>query len=412
MKYFLIGKGIGGSVSPWIHGEMGLRYSLADISENELAEKLNSSDLGGCNVTIPYKKSVTAYLDSLKDKAALCKVVNTIKREGDKLIGYNTDYYGMEYMIERTGYDLKDKAVLILGGGASKDTATLLCRDKGAKSVDFVSRNGPVNYDDCYSLFDVQVVINATPVGGAACETKEIIDIKKFKNLEAVFDLVYSPLRTPLVIKAQELGLIASGGLSMLVKQALKSEEIWLDKKIGDDITEDLIKRAAQKTANIVLIGMPSSGKTTVGKEIAGLTGKAFFDVDDVIFTEYGASSENIINTYGEEKFREVEKAVVKKLSALVKGGVIATGGGSVLKKENVTALKENGVTFYLDRDAKLLSDTGRPLLKNSGAEALLKARSDKYDSAADYKVKNDEDILSVAKEIVSIYETHCDKRA
>ncbi len=412
MKYFLLGRNIKNSPSPQIHEKFGLNYSVWEVTEAEIPSILSDKDCGGFNVTIPFKKTILPYLDGVSENAKNCGCVNVVKRAGDKLLGFNTDVYGMEYMIGRTGYGLKDKRVLILGGGATKDTATFLAKTQGAASVDFVSRSGKINYENCYDLNYTQVIINATPVGGESCKDELLADISRFGRLEAVFDCVYSPLKTPLLFDAEKLGLIAAGGLSMLVKQAALSYEIWTDKKVSENAVNEVIGELIGQKLNIVLVGMPGAGKTFVGRLAAQALNKKFIDVDREIERVFASSCETIIEKEGETAFREKEALVVKRISKETCGAVIATGGGAVERSENVKALKANGFVVYVERELKLLSSSGRPLSKTRGVQELFESRKEKYIEAADAVVKNDREPDFCVKEIIRAYENYRDKRA
>ena len=404
MRYALIGKSVSKSLSPLIHLLVGKEYSLLDVPGEDGLGTALSSDLDGFNVTMPYKKSIIPYLNEVFGFAKNCGVVNVVAKRDKKLVGYNTDFYGLEYMIGREGVSLKDKDVLILGGGATKDTAACLCRKKGARSVNFVSRSGEINYRNCYDLKGVRIIINATPVGSAGCADKKLISLDRFAGLEAYFDCVYDPCFTPMLIEAGRLGIKRCGGLAMLVEQALSSIDVWERSEHMQSLTDEIFGKVWDKTVNIVLVGMPSCGKTTVGTEIAKRTEKEFVDVDDLVEKEEGLAAGEIIKIKGEDYFRAAEKKAIKNLEN-TRGVVIATGGGAVKDGENVASLKANGVIFYIKRDLKLLSATGRPITEKVGAEELFAERERYYKEAASFEVDNDSSPEECAKKVVKLYE-------
>ena len=409
MKACLIGGRVGASLSPLIHSLMGVEYTHERIECGALGDFVKSAGVDGFNVTMPFKKQIIPYLDEVSDIAKLCNAVNTVYFSHGKSYGFNTDLLGMKYMAKRSGVDLKDKEVLILGGGATKDTAVYFAESCGAKSVNFVSRTGVINYSNCYALEDTEVIINATPVGSVGFEPSEIIDPTAFKRLYAVLDCVYNPFRSRLVQTAERLGLKASGGLPMLVEQALSSEDIWLNRTHTRSLTDKILSIVKGKTLNIVLIGMPSCGKSVIGKALAEKTGRTLYDTDEEIERAAGKSCAEIIRSQGEKAFRELEKKVVKDLEC-VRGAIIATGGGTVLDRDNVTSLKGNGFVVGIDRDIALLTAEGRPLSAES-IEKLYERRKDVYKRAADFIVVNDMTAAECADRIISAYEDFCNKR-
>ena len=396
MKYCLIGKTLVYSYSAEIHGLRGLDYSLNPIPPENLKAFAESGEYDGFNVTIPYKRDVIPLLSGISEKAREIGAVNTVVKKNGKLFGFNTDADGLKYAITRTGADLKGKAVTILGTGGTSLTAETVARELGAKTVRKVSRNGEINYGNCYSLLkDTQVLINATPVGTYPDIYGKSVDINGFPALTAVFDCVYNPFNTPLVLSAKQKGLIASDGLPMLVAQALYAEEIWGEKPFSVKDCEKIIAEIYRKKGNIALVGMPSCGKSTVGKILAQKLGKKFVDTDEKFTETNGVTPAQCIRERGEKAFRETETAVIREV-AKENGLVIATGGGAVTVAENLSALHANGIIVYLKRDLNLLSVKGRPLSAARGVEELYKARKDLYE-LAEITVENDGDINAVA---------------
>lgn len=422
-KYYLLGEKLSHSYSAVIHSFFGLDYSLRELPPEKLSEFVKSRKFDGLNVTMPYKKSIVPLLDEVDGIAEKTGAVNTVLNKNGKLIGYNTDYYGMKYALEAAKITLKGKDVLILGSGGAGIVAEKLAIDEGAASVEIVSRNGKLNYENIYDREKTQVIINATPVGtfpfadGAACE------VSRFKNLEGAFDCVYNPFRSRFVLDAEKIGARACGGLTMLVAQAIYSEKIWGEATGGiADKTADGTFETANGTAetadcenkiraalgevlkretNISLVGMPGAGKTTVGRILAEKLGMGFCDTDEEIEKIAGESPEKIIEKYGEERFREIETEVAESVSSL-RGVVIATGGGTILREKNVEKLRSCGVVIWLERDLNLLAQNNRPLSKSMPISRLFKQRKGYYVAASDKKIKNDEAAEKTAEKIIT----------
>lgn len=407
MKYCLIGEKLGHSYSKIIHEKLGLNYSLKELNSVELDKFLKSPEYDGFNVTIPYKKDVIPYMSYMSDTAKLAGAVNTVVNKNGKLYGYNTDVDGMNYMILDKGVSLTNKSVMILGSGGTSNTAVSLCKREKASVYYVVSRNGDINYQNCYNYQDVQIIINTTPVGMFPNVENSPIDLSKFKNLIAVFDCIYNPKTTELLNQAKNLGLIYNGGLPMLVKQAILAYNIWKGVEDNDSITKKIISEIEGQTKNIVLIGMPSAGKTTIGKLVSSKLDKEFYDSDDEITKKYGKTPAQIINEEGEESFRDKESVVIKELS-LKRGVVISLGGGGVLRSENVKNLKRNGVIIYVKRDLSLLDVSNRPLSQKQGVELLYQKRKGIYESVSDYAVENNGLIDDCYKKVIKNYENSC----
>ena len=405
MKYCLIGEKLSHSYSKTIHELFGLDYSLVELNHSELEGFFKNCEYSGFNVTIPYKKEVLPYLKTLSKEALTAGAVNTVVNKNGEFYGYNTDIEGMNYMLKRRGVTIEGKNVLILGSGGTANTAISLCKLKNAKSYTVVSRKGEVNYQNCYDLIDTQIIINTTPVGMYPNVYDKPIELGKFTKLEGVFDCIYNPKNTELLSEAKRLNIPCSGGLAMLVKQGMLSEDIWLNKTHTDSLVEEVIKKISLKTSNIVLMGMPSSGKSTIGKMLAKTLGLNFIDTDEEITKRYNKSPSQIILSSGEKAFREIETQVVKDVS-LYSGYVISLGGGAVLNPENVKNLKRNGTIVYIKRDLELLSSKGRPLSQSKGVYELYNERKGVYESAMDFSVENNSTIENCVKEIVCKYET------
>lgn len=364
--YGCIGKKLTHSFSKDIHAKLSdYEYELVELDENEIESFFDKKDFKAINVTIPYKQTVIPYLDSLSDIAKRIGAVNTILNSNGKLYGFNTDYYGMKALIEKIGINLKNKKVLILGTGGTSKTARVLTEDLGAAEIITVSRKKSENcitYEDALSVHsDADVIINTTPSGMFPdCDSRPV-DISAFKNLEGVVDAVYNPLRTNLVLNAKAKGIKAEGGLYMLVMQAVAAVEKFLDTEIAQSVADKVFTSVTESKENIVLTGMPGSGKSTVGK-LLDIEGFTFVDTDEEIEKLCGCTIKELINIKGEKYFRDIETEVIKNISS--KGcQIISTGGGAVLREENVQYLKRNGKLFFINADlGRLLPTDSRPL--------------------------------------------------
>ena len=397
-KFCLIGETLAHSYSAEIHTFLGLDYSLVEIEKNAIKE-LIGGDYDGFNVTIPYKKDIIPHLKGLTDDALQIGAVNTVIRKSDGYYGDNTDLFGMEYTLEKAGILINGKVVMILGSGGTSLTAKRLCEKNNAKKVIVVSRKGEINYLNYSEQKDVQVVINTTPVGTLA-DDSELIDLTVFANLEGVFDCVYNPFRTRLILTAQRLGVKSAGGIDMLISQALKSQEKWKVSEFSEQKFKEVYDYIIDAKTNVVLIGMPSCGKTTVAKALKEKTGKQVFDIDEIVYSLEGRTPAEIIETDGENYFRRIESLAVEKVSHM-QGVIIATGGGTVLRQENVIKLKKNGRLFYLERELNKLDDKDRPLSRNGAISRLFDERRPIYESVCDKKVSNNGKIEDTVKEIL-----------
>lgn len=401
MKYCLIGEKLGHSYSEEIHRYSGLDYSLVELQQDQI-ESFLKSGYDGFNVTIPYKKQIIPFLDFISDEVKEIGSVNTVLVKDGKRYGYNTDIFGMEYSLKRAEINIKDKSVLILGSGGTSLTAQTLCKKLKAKEIVVLSRTGEVNYQNYQTLKQIQVIINTTPVGMFPKDCDCPIDITVFPLLEGVFDCIYNPIRTNLVISAEKLGIKTTGGISMLVAQALKAQEIWTGKEFSDEKFDLALKNLLKEKRNIVFIGMPSCGKTTVANALSKVTGKEVVDTDNIVTLSNGKTPSQIIEECGEQFFRDRESEAVKTACGKV-GVIIATGGGAILRRENVETLKKNGVLIYLERDIEKLIDFDRPLSKNGAISRLFEQRRPIYEAVCDKKVSNDGCLGETVKEILKI---------
>lgn len=388
-KYGCIGKKLGHSFSKDIHAKLAdYKYELIELNEEEIDSFFKQKDFAAINVTIPYKQTVIPYLDSISEIANRIGAVNTIVNKDGKLLGYNTDYYGMKALIEKTGIDFQNKKVLILGTGGTSKTAQVVAQDLGANQILTVSRRESlefITYDQAKKNHsDANIIINTTPSGMFPdCESKPI-DISYFPQLEGVIDAIYNPLCSNLILDAKEKGLKAEGGLYMLVMQAVVAVEKFLDTKIQKEIVDQVFTSVLSAKQNIVLTGMPGSGKSTIGK-LLNVEHFTFVDTDTEIQNQCGCSIKELIQTKGEEYFRNLESKVIKEISAK-NCQIIATGGGAILRKENVKNLKKNGKIFYINANLSRLCATQDRPLSNTREKLtkLYEERIQTYLSTAD----------------------------
>lgn len=393
MKYGLIGEHLTHSYSCEIHAQIAdYEYELHELAPSELGGFLTKREFNAINVTIPYKQDVIPYLDGISDTAKRIGAVNTIVNRGGKLYGDNTDFAGMLALAKHIGVDMKGKKVLILGTGGASKTGHALAEYMGAESVYYVSRsgkNGSITYEQAVSEHsDAQVIINATPVGMFPKQGGRPIDISAFPKLEGVLDAIYNPLRTNLILDAQERGIPAEGGLYMLSAQAVHAAAVFQDIPLDESLVDKAFKSVKNDKQNIVLIGMPSSGKTTVGRILAEKCGKELADTDEYIVKKIGMPIADFFAEHGEAEFRKIENETVAGLAS-TGGKIIATGGGAVLDAENVRALKQNGVLVFLDRRPEnLIATDDRPLAsRRSALEKLYAERYDIYCAAAEVHI-------------------------
>lgn len=393
MKYGLIGEHLKHSYSCEIHAQIAdYEYELHEIPPSGLGGFLKKREFNAINVTIPYKQDVIPYLDEISDTAKRIGAVNTIVNRNGRLYGDNTDFAGMLALAKHIGVDMKGRKVLILGTGGASKTGHALAEYMGAQSVYYVSRSGKdgsISYEQAVTEHsDAQIIINATPVGMFPKQDGRPIDISAFPKLEGVIDAIYNPLRTNLILDAQERGIPAEGGLYMLSAQAVHASAVFRDIPLDESLVDKAFKSVKNDKQSIVLIGMPSSGKTTVGRILAEKCGKQLADTDEYIVRRIGMPISDFFAKHGEAEFRKIEKETVAELSA-TGGRIIATGGGAVLDAENVRALKQNGVLVFLDRRPEnLIATDDRPLAsRRSALEKLYAERYDIYCAAAELHI-------------------------
>ena len=388
--YGCIGEHLPHSFSREIHGEIGsYAYELKELTPEELPGFMTSRGFMGINVTIPYKQAVIPFLDEIDETARAIGAVNTVVNRDGKLYGYNTDLYGLTRLIRRIGLDLSGKKVLVLGTGGTSRTASYAAEKLGARVVYRVSRTsreGSLSYEDVLrDHTDAQIILNTTPCGMFPRPAEQPLSLESFTRLEGVADAIYNPLRSRLVLDARSRGIPAEGGLYMLVAQAGRASELFLNMSYPDDLTDQIYDRILRRKENLVLIGMPGSGKSAVGKILTETTGKPLADTDQLIVEKAGKSIPEIFREDGEPAFRDLESEIIRELS-LQGGQVISTGGGAVLRPENVTLLRQNGRLFWLDRAPDSLVPTDdRPLADTAAKmKQLYQEREPVYRASAD----------------------------
>ena len=390
LVYGLLGRKLGHSWSVPIHEALGCRgYRLIELEPGDLAPFLRRTDIGGLNVTIPYKRDVMPLCDEIDPAAAAIGSVNTIIRGADgKLRGYNTDIDGFDYMAGRAGIGFAGKKVVILGSGGASLTAQAAVRRAGAREVVVVSRSGPDNYSNLDRHADADIVVNTTPVGMYPQVGTAPVDLTVFPRCEGVLDVIYNPRRTALLLQAEALGIPCSDGLPMLVAQAKTAEERFFGSPIPDSENQRILAQLRRDMENIVLIGMPGSGKSTVGQLLSELTGREAIDIDQRITERAGCSIPEIFARGGEAEFRALEREETAKAGAL-SGRILLTGGGVVKTPENRAALRQNGRIYHLLRALEALPTDGRPLSQGADLAAMWREREPLYRAFQDVTVDN-----------------------
>ncbi len=401
MKYGLIGEHLPHSFSKEIHAKIAdYVYELLEIKKEDLDDFMKKKEFTAINVTIPYKKDVIPYLSEIEENAKKIGAVNTIVNRNGKLYGYNTDFFGMRALIQKLGLDFFGQKVVILGTGGTSNTAIAVAEDLGAKDIITVGRtakNGVITYEELYrSHTDADFIINTTPCGmfpypeGNERIAGTPISIHSFPHLKGVVDAVYNPLRTNLVMDAKEKNIPAEGGLYMLTAQAVAASEKFLNTSFDASLNDCIFHEIYKSKENIVLSGMPGSGKSTVGKILASMLNRIFIDTDEEIVRLAGKEITDIFSEIGNEGFRRLESETVRRISSEYQGAVIATGGGVILRDDNVRALKRNGRIYFLNRPLEYIVPTAdRPLaLDRAALQARFEERYERYLSTCDLEIK------------------------
>ena len=388
--YGLIGEKLGHSFSPAIHGKLaGYEYRLIELAPEELGPFLRSGQFGGLNVTIPYKKAVIPYCDELTPQARRIGSVNTILRRPDgTLLGHNTDYDGFAYLLRSAGAEVAGKKALVLGTGGASLTVHTVLKDLGVGESVAISRSGPDNYTNLDRHADARIIVNATPVGMYPNTGTSPVDLSLFPSLEGVFDLIYNPAKTQFLLDGEKRGLLWANGLGMLVAQAKAAAELFQGCPIPDERVADIIREMERDTRNLLLIGMPGCGKTTVGQALANRLGRKLVDTDALGEEEAGCTIPELFAREGEEAFRRLEHEILCRVGR-ESGLVIATGGGAVTRPENLDPMRQNSTVIFLRRPLDQLPVEGRPISQANSLEELYRRRLPLYQQAADWAVDN-----------------------
>ncbi len=409
MKYGLVGEKLGHSFSPEIHKKIGLYdYELCEVAKTDIDSFFREKDFAGINITIPYKQTVIPYLSYIDESAKEIGAVNVAVNRDGALYGYNTDFIGLSELIERAGFDMRGACVLVFGTGGTNKTARAVAKSLGASQIITVSREekeGAVSYARAYLEYaDADFIINTTPAGmyPSVDALPYDIDLTLFKKLRGVVDVIFNPLRTNLVNRAELLGIPAVGGLYMLVSQAVAAAELFTGKALNKKaICERIYAELRMSKENIVLTGMPGGGKSTVGRILAERLSRPFYDTDEEFEKRFGSTAE-YIRAHGESDFRDKESEVIASLAGNITGAVISTGGGAVLREENVLALRRNGKVYFIDRDISLITPTSsRPL--SSDREMLEKRYRERYGiytATSDKRIENNGEPADAAEKI------------
>lgn len=401
----LLGGKLGHSYSPQIHAQLGnYTYGLFEKAPEELEDFLKNGDFTGLNVTIPYKKAVLPYCSELSDTAKRLGAVNTIVRRKDgTLIGHNSDFFGFYAMVRKSGLSPAGKKCLVLGSGGASATAVSVLSELGAQVI-VISRSGPDNYANLARHKDAAILVNTTPVGMYPHVSISPVDLTLFPHLEGVLDVIYNPARTKLLLDAEQRGLVAINGLWMLVAQAKESAEWFTGEKISDDVIPRIHAQLGRKMENIVLIGMPGSGKTSVAAALAKKTGRIVADADEAVVRLAGESIPEIFAAQGEAAFRALETKAIAELG-MQSGLIIATGGGCVTRSENYPLLHQNGRIFCLERDISKLPTDGRPLSQAGKLAEMYRVRKPLYDRFADHIIDNNGSLENTVGQILRVLE-------
>lgn len=404
LKCGLLGQKLGHSYSPAIHGMLAdYDYQLFEREPEQLEDFLKNGDWDGINVTIPYKKAVLPYCAELSDTARRIGSVNTIVRRPDgSLYGDNTDAYGFESLVGKSGIDVRGKKALVLGSGGASVTVVAVLKMLGAESVTVISRCGEDNYDNLAKYADARIIANTTPVGMYPNNGQAAVDLSLFPRCEGVLDVVYNPARTALLLQAEKLGIPCAGGLYMLVAQAKRSSELFTGRAIPDSEIGRIEKVLSGQMKNIVLVGMPSSGKSTLAAALGEKLGRTVYEADALIEQEAGMDIPAIFAQYGEGHFRALETEILGRLGKL-SGAVISTGGGCVTREENYDLLHQNGTILWLQRGTEKLDKTGRPLSLKNDLNEMYQKREPMYRRFADAAVDNNGSVEATLGQILEV---------
>ena len=410
MQCGLLGRKLGHSYSPQIHKRLAdYQYDLFEVEPEDLESFLKTAPFQGLNVTIPYKKEVMAYCAALSDTARAIGSVNTLVRQKDgSLYGDNTDADGFAAMLSYSGIDPRGKKALVLGSGGASLAIVYVLKQMGAKQIVVISRSGENHYGNLHLHQDAQLIVNTTPVGMYPDTGVKPVDLRQFPSCEGVLDIIYNPAKTQLLLQAQALGLPHCDGLIMLVGQAKRAAERFTGIQLSESLIPKITGQLRFEMGNLILIGMPGCGKSTIGQALAQRLGRPFADADAEIEQQTGLSIAQIFSRFGEERFRQEETKALQRLGKQ-SGLVIATGGGCVTRPENYPLLHQNGIVIFLQRDLSELATEGRPLSLSSDLQQMYRKRLPLYEQFSDAAVVNQSDAAAVAARIEEVsYEISC----
>ena len=404
LKCGLLGEKLGHSYSPAIHGMLAdYEYKLYERSPEDVESFVRNGEWDGLNVTIPYKKTVMPFCDQLSETAKRIGSVNTLVRRADgSIYGDNTDAYGFERLVRRSGIQVQGKKALVLGSGGASVTVCDVLQTLGAASVTVISRGGENNYDNLDRHADAQIIANTTPLGMYPNTGKAAVDLRRFPQCEGVLDVVYNPARTALMLQAEALHIPCASGLYMLVAQAKRSSELFTDTSIDDSQIDRIEHILASSMQNVVIIGMPGSGKSTVSAALGQRLGRPVQEADALIAEQAGCSIPEIFAAQGEEGFRKLETEVLAQLGKQ-SGAILSTGGGCVTRAENYPLLHQNGTIFWIQRDTALLPKDGRPISLRSDLNELYEKRRPQYEAFADYVIDNNGSLEETVEKILEV---------
>lgn len=403
--YGLLGETLGHSFSPQIHALLGdYEYKLFEVAPENLGDFLRSGTFKGLNVTIPYKKAVMPYLAEISENAKAIGSVNTITvLPNGTLRGDNTDYDGFLYLVRRSGISVAGKKALVLGTGGASLPVKKVLSDLGAREIVSISRTGENNYQNLDKHFDADLIVNTTPVGMYPNNLQSPLSLDGFAHLSGVLDIVYNPQKTKLVLDAEQRGIPAFSGLTMLVAQAKRAAELFLQTKIDDRKNDEIYETLSRQMKNIVLVGMPGCGKSTVGKALAKRLSRPFFDADEEIVRRAGKPIPEIFQAEGEAGFRKIETEVLFDLCRQ-SSAVIATGGGAVTVPKNHDILRQNSLVVFINRDIAVLPTAGRPLSEQNDLHEMFRHRLPLYRAVCDYEVDGNDKIQTVTDRVAEVY--------
>ena len=405
MNCGLLGRKLGHSYSPQIHSMLGsYTYTLFEKEPEELECFLRTGNFSGLNITIPYKKEVIPFLDDLSPVARRMGAVNTVVRRPDgTLFGHNTDYFGFRSLVLRMGVQVFGKKALVLGSGGASNTAVSVLQEMGAQVI-VISRSGRNNYSNLHLHADASILVNATPVGMYPATSEAPVDLEIFPDLECVLDVIYNPARTKLLLDAQRLGIPCANGLWMLVAQAKEAAEYFTGDPIPDSVMEPIYKTLSHQMQNIILIGMPGCGKSTIAELLSEKMGRPVADADELVIRMAGMSIPEIFARDSEDGFRALETQALGQLGKQ-SGLVISTGGGCVTRPENLPLLKQNGKVIWLKRDLDKLPTDGRPLSQANRLSDLYARRMPLYAAFSQVSIDNNGSPEETAAAIIRYWE-------